>query len=281
MLTAKPNLVQRHPLWSFFILTYALNILVTLIHLYVVQLPTPVLIALQAYTPTIGALVCSALIGGWAEIRKLLSGFTRWNIHWGWYIAALSLAWIPLLIAVIYIVLGNAPIGIQAETTPLILLSALISNLVLSGPLGEEAGWRGFALPRLLQRTNALTASVLLGIVWACWHIPFYAAPGHSIPFFIFVPLTIVLSIFFTWLYVNSGGSLILTVMAHYAFNFSGIFISGYFGLIPPMVLQISGGIGITLLTIAIVFIYGAKYLTRKQSLKLHVSQPTPAVSSK
>jgi membrane protease YdiL (CAAX protease family) len=275
------KLIKRYPLWAFFILTYALNASVMLIYNNVVAMPYRTFIVLYAFTPTVSALLISAIIGGKQEIGKLLSGFTRWKVGWPWYLAAFMLAGIPLLIALIYILLGNPPTGLRPGTTLWVLLGALGLSL-LTGPLGEEAGWRGFALPRLQQKYSALTSSLILGVLWTFWHFPNYlnlrtdASAGGSpvFPFVIFLPITIGLAILFTWLYNNSGGSLVLTAFAHYAFNFSGGYIAGYFGLMPHNLLFMIAGAGLAVITIAVIVIFGPKHLSRKPVSELPVSEP-------
>lgn len=151
------------------------------------------------------------------------------------------------------------------------VLGQLIFNL-FSGPLAEEAGWRGFALPRLQAKYNALVSSLILGVIWCCWHIPLFFVPGSSqqgIPFPIYLMLVVTLSIYFTWLYNNTGGSLVICVLAHFCFNLSGGFIAGTLGLLPPMVLYIVAGITLVLAVIGIVLYFGGKTLSRKPAEEL------------
>jgi uncharacterized protein len=105
----------------------------------------------------------------------------------------------------------------------------------------EELGWRGFALPRLQQHANALNASILLGLVWGLWHLPLYfvlgtgqsemlragASPAFAIGGF--VGWTIGLSVLFTWLYNQTGGSLLVVILFHAAVNFAA-FLPAAFG---------------------------------------------------
>lgn len=276
-MTRQPNLIARHPLWSFFILTYALNIAITVTQLYILKIPqTKVVAILQVLTPTISAVILSGLIGGRQEIIKLLSGFTRWKVGLRWYLAAFLMTGIPLLIAGVYIFMGNPPRGLQPGVTAWNLLSMLVF-IFLSGPLCEEAGWRGFALPRLQARFNALVSSLILGLLWACWHIPYYFEPGYAakgMPFPIYLVVVTGLAILFTWIYNNSGGSLLLTVLAHFFFNFSSAFLVQAFGLLPPMLLYTAGGGMLGLLTIAVVIIFGPRYLSRKTRSELPIYQP-------
>jgi membrane protease YdiL (CAAX protease family) len=277
------TLIKRYPLWSFFILTYALNAGFMLLYNNIAAMPYQLYIVLYAFTPTMGALAVSAVIGGRQEIGRLLSGFTRWKVGWQWYLAAFMLAGIPLIIAIVYILLGNPPRGLEPGTTFWMLLGALGLSL-LTGPLGEEAGWRGFALPRLQQKYSALTSSLIVGIFWAGWHFPNYlnlkadpasgAGGAQVMPILIFLPVTLGLSILFAWLYNNSGGSLILTVFAHYCFNFAGGYIAGYFGLMPSGLLFMFAGAGLAVITIAVVVIFGPKHLSRKPVSELPIYEP-------
>lgn len=277
------NLIKRYPLWSFFILTYALNAVFMLIYNNVVAIPYQLYIVFYAFTPTMSALAISAVIGGRPEIARLLSGFKRWRVGWQWYLAAFMLAGIPLVIAIVYILLGNPPRGLPPGTTVWMLLGALGLSL-LTGPLGEEAGWRGFALPRFQQKYSALTSSLIIGVLWTCWHFPNYlnlradptgAGGAQTMPFLIFLPVTLGLSILFAWLYNNSGGSLVLTVFAHYCFNFAGGYIAGYFGLMPSNLLFMLAGVGLAVMTVAVVVIFGSKHLSRKPVAELPIYEPT------
>jgi len=85
---------------------------------------------------------------------------------------------------------------------------------VFSGPLGEEPGWRGFALPRLLERYPALTASLILGVVWAAWHLPLLLVDDLTVYGTINAVLAAVV---FTWVYQNTGGSVLIHPDAHVA----------------------------------------------------------------
>jgi membrane protease YdiL (CAAX protease family) len=103
------------------------------------------------------------------------------------------------------------------------LLGFLVGQLIL-GPLGEELGWRGYALPRLLQRFSPLAASLILGVIWGVWHLPSFfvsslVQSSLAIPVFLFGALC--MSILATWLYLHTGGSVLITVLFHLAFNAS------------------------------------------------------------
>ena len=111
------------------------------------------------------------------------------------------------------------------------VLAEFVRVLFLGGPVGEELGWRGFALPRLQQHRNALDASILLGLIWGLWHLPLYFVLGTgqsellragTSPVFAiggFIGWTIGLSVLFTWLFNQTGGSLIVVILFHASVN--------------------------------------------------------------
>lgn len=261
----KDTFVHRHQLLSFFFLSYAINCFFTFTSIYLISMPHNVVWFFQAFSPTMSAIILSGLIGGVAGIKKLFSGFLRLKVGFKWYIAAFSLALWPLLASLVYIAMGNSVPGIAAGTTIPFLISNLIFTL-FSGPLSEEAGWRGFALPRLQKKYNALVSSIILGIIWACWHIPFYAQSGGKVglPLPIYIVMVTTITIFITWIYNNTNGSLALCVLSHFCFNFDSGFIAGYFGLLPRQVFNMGCGALLGVYIIIIIIIFGPKHLSRK-----------------
>lgn len=257
--------ISRHQLISFFILSYASTWAISLIAMQMKNFQGHSLIAfLMLMGPTVSAFVVSALAGGLTGIKKLLSGFTHWKFNPLWILATLSLTLIPLLVALIYILAGNPVKGIAPGTSLSFLMLNVLYTL-LFGPLAEETGWRGFALPRLQQKFNALLSSIILGVVWAFWHLPFYfiSGGGAGIPFPIYVVLVTTLTIFITWIYNNTNGNLGLCILAHFCFNFNSAFIAGFLGLLPPMIFYISCGAVLGLLVLAVILIFGPRNLSR------------------
>jgi membrane protease YdiL (CAAX protease family) len=90
--------------------------------------------------------------------------------------------------------------------------------------MGEEIGWRGYALPHLQRTRPAASAALLLGVLWACWHLPAfffrdtYVEMGLS-GFAMFVVSICFASVVFAWLYNSTGGSLLLVILFHVFFN--------------------------------------------------------------
>ncbi len=264
--TEKGSILVRYSLQIFFILSYALMILGVSLKLFL-NVDDFVSLAISIWSPTISAVIMAALVGGRPDVSKILRGFTIWRVNYKWYLAALFLFIGPLIFALFYIMLGFEYVGIDPSLTALTAVLALMNTLYL-GPLSEEAGWRGFALPRLQERFSALTSSVILGIIWACWHLPLYLVETRM-PFYIYLPLVTVLSILFTWLYNNTGGSLIIAVLAHFSFNFGANSIPGYLGLLPQNVFYIAGSILIIPYVLAVIIYFGKEKLSRKPESEL------------
>jgi membrane protease YdiL (CAAX protease family) len=114
-------------------------------------------------------------------------------------------------------------LDIAAGLGPLVAALVVVSYILLvGGGLDEELGWRGYAFPRLQKRHGALIASVILGVIWAGWHIPAWYMQGSGqdmISFPVFVVSTTAAAIVFAWLYNSTGGSLLLVILAHTVFD--------------------------------------------------------------
>jgi membrane protease YdiL (CAAX protease family) len=97
--------------------------------------------------------------------------------------------------------------------------------------VGEELGWRGYALPKLLAERSVLAASLILGALWGAWHLPTFFVPGapqYGLPFSAFVLLTMAYSVLFTWVYLHTRGSVLIAALLHGAINLSqGFFLGG------------------------------------------------------
>jgi membrane protease YdiL (CAAX protease family) len=279
--------MRRYPLVWFFVLAFAINAAATATT-YIVPLEfmSPQWL-ISIFSPTIAAYLVAAGMGGWPEVKKLLAGYTRWRIGWQWYLAAMSMALIPLGVALVYIALGHPPRGLREGLTWGGYVVILMQGW-LTGPLAEESGWRGFALPRMQGRMSALNASLVLGVLWALWHVPQYLTGGVErggmMPFPIFLPVTIVLTVLFTWVFNNTRGSLVATTVMHFSYNFAGGHIAGLLGLVPGMVLY-GASSGLVILAILAVIVAGPKHLSRRPVSELPIEwdraagpQPTPPV---
>jgi len=256
--------VKRHGLILFFILSYSLITFAVIMRTFLGGAFPEILFWFISYwSPTISAIIISGLSGGWTKIKSLLKGLLKWRVEVKWYLVAFLIMLAPLLFALIYILIGGESPGIDPSLTLPLLVFNLFYTL-FSGPLSEELGWRGFALPRLQSRFSALLSSIILGFVWVFWHLPLYFIPPQRIAIYIFIPLVLVISILMTWVYNNTSGSVLLTIMMHFSFNFDMAFIVGYLGLMPSMVFYISASIAIGIYLIAVIVYAGPKKLSKK-----------------
>jgi membrane protease YdiL (CAAX protease family) len=235
--------VQRRPLLAFFVLTYVVSWAIWgTLAATETSIATPLggmLNVVATAGPTIAALLVAVLIGG-ETLGRLLSGFSLRLATARWIALAVLL---PL--ALITIAIGLSVVG-MGGATPLITAGVLgaigaewLRVVLLGGPLEEELGWRGFALPRLQLRWSAWNAALLLGLLCGLWHLPLYLVPGTGqfesvagdpaagVPLIAaFVLWTIGLSVVFAWLFNASHGSLIVVILFHASVN-TGSFIPG------------------------------------------------------
>lgn len=174
-----------------------------------------------SFGPAVAALLLAAARPG--ELKALLKALVRWRLSWRWYAVAL-LGPVALwgLAILIYMLLGGSRPEAAAWGEARMLPLYFFVILVLGGPLGEEPGWRGFALPKLLERMNALCASLLLSVLWLVWHLPLFwlegsAQEGTSIPFF--AAAVAAFSVLFSWIYIRTGGNLLAVILFHTSVN--------------------------------------------------------------
>lgn len=132
---------------------------------------------------------------------------------------------------------------------------------------GEELAWRGYVLPRLQAKHSALVVSLILGVIWGFWHFPRYLAPGNTAPFSWSMLKVLADAILYTWLYNNTGGSLLLVTILHAAGNTAGAFL--------PMANTMSGeNLGTLLVVIALEFVIAAIVTIYAGSERLSRTEP-------
>jgi uncharacterized protein len=221
--------MRDKPLILFFVIAFAMAWM--LMGLPVAQyygllaegLPLELLLVLGSWVPNIAAfIVIGFVIKQKGGIKALLKGWLKWKMHPGWYLLALS----PILFGFIAIFIFQWIYGYSPSTEFFADPAAFIGLLVLitiTGAMGEELGWRGFALPRLQLRMNALSASILLGLIWALWHLPlWFAGLGfEAIPYRAYMLIGVSFSVMVTAACNSSGGSLLIATLFHLFLNVS------------------------------------------------------------
>ena len=209
------SLIKRHPLFAFFALAYALTWWASILYA-VYPNPFPVF----PYGPFLAALIVTGLAVGKDGVKELLSRLVKWRVGFRWYLVALLLP-VALAVAAMYldVLLGaDAPSSEQLDSWPsLFVLFPL--TLLIGGPLGEEPGWRGYALPRLQSGRSALLASLILGVLIALWHLPLLLTSEEPVPPGAFFPEIIAGMIVVSWVYNSTQGSVLMAALMHTSHN--------------------------------------------------------------
>jgi uncharacterized protein len=229
-------LLARHPLVSFFVMTYAFTWLVWspwvlgqdgagLLPINISQTASGYLNATAILAgPTLSAFIMTATTEGRAGVRRLLGRLVLWRVGLRWYLFALI--GVPLIILLGTMVYSMEMPNLAALGGPSYLLSYLASFAlvtVLGGPLLEEIGWRGFALPRMEPLHGPLLASLILGVLWALWHLPEFLVPswaassggGGILSITLFIVFAITVTVVITWVFNNTRASVLLAILVH------------------------------------------------------------------
>jgi len=229
-------------LWGFFILTYVLMLLTWGV-LAIFQMgvasststdaPTsPLAMSLYflgGFTPSIAGFVMAYRQHGRAGLRDLWKRSIQFNLGGKWYLAIIS---IPLIVQVgtglIFKVQGGDFVRPEFLDQP-VLMIVLVISIFVGGALLEEFGWRGFAQDRVLARWGVVRGSLILGMMWAPWHLPLFFVPGTGqqqmgnpvLMFFAYAVQVVSFSILFSWIYSNTRRSIWGAMLFHFMINFS------------------------------------------------------------
>ncbi|HEY89306.1 MAG TPA: CPBP family intramembrane metalloprotease [Thermoflexia bacterium] len=180
------------------------------------------------FGPSIAGLVMIALTSGKKGLRDLGQRALRWRVGFLWWAVALFFTGLTLLLSIaINTIWGGTLPSFTFFRQEWYLIPVFFLLTIIGGPLGEEFGWRGFALPHLQRQWGAMAASIVIGIVWALWHLPLFFQ-SDSIHYQIGLSLLpiyvvgeIVLAIIITWVYNQTGSSLLVGgIILHNADNF-------------------------------------------------------------
>jgi len=189
------------------------------------RLPLPVML-MQSYMPTLAAVIVLGLTTGKAGIRTLFRKLLIARVGFRWYafaifgLAAISVA--TILVTNRFGPTDALPIvSREASANPVALLLNAAILFIITGILnGEELAWRGFALPRLQTKYNALTSSLILSLPWSLFHMPLFFDQEMNMPSFLSFAIRIAaMTILFTWMFNHTRGSVLLAYMLHAAGN--------------------------------------------------------------
>jgi CAAX protease family protein len=173
----KQNVLARYPLLSFFTLAIVISWLIAAPSLFF-GMPFKPFQTAGAYGPLLAAVIVSAALGG-NELKSLFHRMTNFRFGLSWYLLAI---FGYVLLYLLVTALSGAPLAQSLTEKWTLIFSLYLPALFTSylvNPIGEETGWTGFALPHLQRRFSPWLSAVILGAVWAVWHLPGFFVPSE------------------------------------------------------------------------------------------------------
>jgi len=261
IMTATKAFITRHPVLTYFALTFAISWGGILILVgpggfpgtseQVAGLMPFVLLALFA-GPSVAGILMTGLVSGRAGFRELLSRLLRWRVRARWYAVALLTA--PLFFTAVSLALSLTsrdflPGILTTSDKAALLLFGIAWGLVGGGFL-EELGWTGFAVPTLKLRYGVLGTGLIVGFLWGAWHflvIFWMSSPSGAVPLALLLPVQLfswlpAYRVLMVWVYDRTGGSLLVAMLMHASLSAS------------MLILQPQAMSGVPLLTYILVF---------------------------
>ena len=260
----------------------------------------PGLIVIGTFGPLVAAVIVTAQESGRVGVRSLLARILHWRVAPIWYAVALLGPLVLTLGAMVLEVafLGGQPpsLGVLIGELPSTLLTLVVNAvyLLIFVTLGEEVGWRGYALPALQARYSALLASLILGVLWGLWHLPVFFNPDTSyskLPFLLFLAFIVVAAVLMTWLFNSTGGSVLMAMFFHAVLNTADELwkVLPEYSVEPPTAAEVVAanahaylmiGIVAGVAAIVLVLVYGPRNLSRhsRQVLAATRSEAQPRV---
>ena len=219
-----------------------------------------------ALIPAFGPFIAALIVTGIFERKNGLKQFSRrlvkFKVKIHWYVIAVMIPVLTYLILKIIRYIIDLPSQAPFMERSVWNLGLLLSlNIAFSG-IAEEPGWRNYAVPKLNKIFNPLITSILVGILWACWHLTFYiygTRPWSQFPQFVFI--VVILSIIYTWLYIQTE-SIPIVVLFHIFHNFS------VFLFLDVEITLWSGGVVVYAIIVGIILIFYGPSLKERKTVK-------------
>lgn len=218
-------MIKKYPLLSYFVLTFILAWIFWTI---------PIFLSIGLYqneaiksffgfgvcVPIITAVLFTALLYGKEGVKRLISRCSLRRIHIKWFLAS---AFIMILISLLTVLLHGIVFGNPGNANQWYSFIDFFSILpiMIFFSLLEEVGWRGFALPELRKRFNPFSSALILGFIWGIWHLPKLISEGMDNvgSFIAFIVFVLLISILISWIYENTGGNILLSILTHASVN--------------------------------------------------------------
>jgi membrane protease YdiL (CAAX protease family) len=173
---------------------------------------------LSTFGPLVAAFAVTGLSRGRDGVRRLWRRFWDLRLPGRWLAVSLLLPWLLIAVPRLVVVPLGYPLALGWASQPMLILGWLLNNFTRSGGISEEFGWRGFVLPRFQARWSAWLSGIILGVIWAVWHLPLWLLAGSSqqgSSFWLFLANLVLTSILYTWLFNNARGSILVAVVFH------------------------------------------------------------------
>jgi membrane protease YdiL (CAAX protease family) len=180
--------------------------------------------------PILSGFIMTAVTEGRAGTRRWLRRIMLWRVGLRWYLFALI--GLPLAMVLATIIVWPGALESFQTLAPLFVLpylSAFVFMVLIGGPLFEEPGWSGFALPRLQRLHGPLVGGLILGSLWSLWHLPGFLIPsqdltdipprGTVLDFVVFALALIALRLIMQWVFNNTKGSVLMAILVHASWN--------------------------------------------------------------
>jgi uncharacterized protein len=187
-----------------------------------------ILFIIGGFVPSFVGVFLTWKWAGREGLRRMGHRVIQWRIGWRWYLAAIGMI---LFVSIGQIILSRS---ITCQSFDLSLFAKQLGSflpLIIIGPFSEELGWRGYAQDRLQKIWDPILSSIILGILWALWHLPLFYMLGTAqndlgLPFMPFLVTLAALSVGFGWLHNNTGGSIWAAIFFHWIYTYSSQVIS-------------------------------------------------------
>jgi len=260
--------MRKHPIAWFYILAFGISwlgmISMVLGSRNIAPFDSPYfqfLSIFYAVGPALAAAIVAQMTHGKTGVGNLLKGLIRWRVGLVWYIIAVLSPVVLFTVTQVATQLLSLPVTIvmpPVNLSPYFIFGSIVSFLANTC---EEIGWRGFALPRLQNRYNALLATLIVGILWGLWHFPlvFLAGPMSEYPFLWFISI-VTDAFMYTWIYNSTKGSILLVALFHGSGNIVGAFITG----VSPVAYALVNCV----VAIALVAVLGKTNLARQERVR-------------
>ncbi|MCK6211679.1 CPBP family intramembrane metalloprotease [Georgenia sp. EYE_87] len=248
--------VRTRPVLAFYVLAFTITWLswwpMAAHNRGLIAVDVPGLFVLGGLGPGIAAWAVMRAVSRADAAETLLRPLLRWRVSVRWFVVAACL--FPAIWILAAVLSGSLTAELAALGSVPVVVMALLRYVIAAVP--EEAGWRGFALPALQVRHSALTSSLVVGLLWALWHLPLLLGGDPTMSTYPLVPYVVWVvaeAVLYTWLYNSTSGSLLVVVLLHGVTN-----VVGLFGSAPWLVAVLT-----TAAAIVVVAVCGPEHLAR------------------